>query len=308
MPFPWEAYESSSNGQTCYDLDPKYIPQASSVIKPGRPPGYFSMRQVRLKNVNKLGKHVWFNYPGAAEAQDVCLVCCLIISALWDLHDCDEMFDDPATLVYIDGSVDGSMPLRLRFMHDKLETGAFWIQMPNTRDRRARLGLPNFGLEIYTLQVKSWMRECVQNHSLCQSDGEEPLPKRVVDVGPQDGSRAPALYVSQGEIEPYAALSHCWGKSNLLRTTTATLASRTQGIECSELSTTFQEAILVTRDLGLRYLWIDSLCIVQDDAADWQEQAMRMGDIYTSACVTISATGSSDGSGGLLRTLGTWSS
>ncbi|KAF5601695.1 het-domain protein [Fusarium subglutinans] len=125
--------------------------------------------------------------------------------------------------------------------------------------------------------VESWMRECVQNHSLCQPDGEEPLPKRVVDVGPQDASRAPALYVSQGEIEPYAALSHCWGKSNLLRTTTATLASRTQGIKWSELSTTFQEAILVTRDLGLRYLWIDSLCIVQDDAADWQRASHENG-------------------------------
>ncbi|KAF5544478.1 het-domain-containing protein [Fusarium phyllophilum] len=97
--------------------------------------------------------------------------------------------------------------------------------------------------------VVNWMRECAQSHSLCQSDGEEPLPKRVVDVGPQDGSRAPALYVSQGEIEPYAALSHCWGKSNLLKTTTATLASRIHGIEWSELSTKFQEAILVARDL-----------------------------------------------------------
>ncbi|KAG5752302.1 hypothetical protein H9Q72_002002 [Fusarium xylarioides] len=225
-------------------------------------------------------------------------------------------------------------------MHDKLDTGAFWMQMPNTRDRRAKLGLPDFGLELYTLQdapcrqprqrlsrdrrFSACQRELsvceLHGYSseldermraepfMCQSKGGEPLPKRVVDVGPQDGSRAPALYVSQGEIEPYAALSHCWGKSNLLKTTTATLASRIHGIEWSELSTTFQEAILVTRDLGLRYLWIDSLCIVQDDTADWEEQAMRMGDIYASAYVTISATGSSDGSGGLMRTPGTWNS
>lgn len=152
MPYPWEAYESSSNCQTCYDLDPEYIPQASCVIKRGRPSGHFSMRQVRLENVLKQGKHVWFNYPGAAEAQDDCVACCLVITALCNFHENEEMLHDPDTLVYIDGSVDGSMPLRLRFMHDKLDTGAFWMQMPNTRDTRAKLGLPDFGLEIYTLQ------------------------------------------------------------------------------------------------------------------------------------------------------------
>ncbi|KAJ8129325.1 hypothetical protein O1611_g4307 [Lasiodiplodia mahajangana] len=337
MPYPWEAYESSSaNCQTCYDLDPECIPQGASTINPGRPSDHFALRQVRLKNVLKEGKHVWFNFPGAAEAQQRCLVCHLIVNALGSFHDNQEIFRDPNILVYIDGSADGSMPLGVRFMHDKLDTGASWLQMPNTRDERAKLHLPDFGLELYTLKdhsdenypaigtslhisdnfrsekclttIQRWMKECMDSHPLCQIDGKKPLPKRVVDVGPRDGTKAPALYVTDGETQSYAALSHCWGNSSLLRTTKSTLESRIHGIKWSELSTTFQEAILVTRDLGLRYLWIDSLCIVQDDAADWEEQAMKMGDIYASAYVTISATGSSDGSGGLLRTPGTWSS
>ncbi|KAF5635115.1 uncharacterized protein FTJAE_6498 [Fusarium tjaetaba] len=127
MPYIQEAYESSSaNCQTCYDLDPKHIPQASSIIKPGRQPGHFSMREGHLKDVLKLGKHVCFNYPGAAEAQDECLACRLVISALYHLHYNEELFNYAGALVYIDGSIDGSMSLRLLFVYDKLDTGAFW--------------------------------------------------------------------------------------------------------------------------------------------------------------------------------------
>ncbi|CAG5174570.1 uncharacterized protein ALTATR162_LOCUS7815 [Alternaria atra] len=74
---------------------------------------------------------------------------------------------------------------------------------------------------------------------------------------------------------------------------------RSSGIPWDELPKTFQEAILVTRELGLNYLWIDSLCIIQDSKADWQLESAEMAGIYQSAFLTLAATSSPDSNGGL---------
>jgi Heterokaryon incompatibility protein (HET) len=116
------------------------------------------------------------------------------------------------------------------------------------------------------------------------------LPTRVIDVTYEN----PRLVESQGETSQYVALSHCWGKSKTVVTNTCTLSSRKKGIEFYSLPKTFQDAIIVTRRLGYRYLWIDSLCIVQDSHSDWQREAAMMGDYYGGAHLTISAT-SADG-------------
>jgi hypothetical protein len=71
-----------------------------------------------------------------------------------------------------------------------------------------------------------------------------------------------------------------------------------QGINFGELPRTFQDAITVTRQLGIRFLWIDSLCIIQDDPEDWERESKRMEDVFSSAYCTIAvtcATGSADG-------------
>ncbi|PQE03115.1 heterokaryon incompatibility protein [Rutstroemia sp. NJR-2017a BVV2] len=60
---------------------------------------------------------------------------------------------------------------------------------------------------------------------------------------------------------------------------------------------TFQNAVQITRALGLRYLWIDSLCIIQDDKDDWQFESAKMANIYLGSCVTIAATASFDSTG-----------
>jgi len=100
--------------------------------------------------------------------------------------------------------------------------------------------------------------------------------------------------VSASENGRYVALSHRWG-SSALTTTLANLKSRKKRIIWAELPKIFQDAIAITRQLGLKYLWIDSLCILQDDIADWQRQSAQMASIYANSYVTIAAT-SSDGS------------
>ena len=89
----------------------------------------------------------------------------------------------------------------------------------------------------------------------------------------------------------YVALSYCWGK-NIPYTTTSKNVEKHQGkgISYEEIPKTLQEAVLVTRLLGLQYLWIDSLCIIQDDQKDWEHEAARMGLVYSRAYITIAAS------------------
>lgn len=100
---------------------------------------------------------------------------------------------------------------------------------------------------------------------------------------------------------PYAALSHCWGREPFLRTLSSNIArhQRRGGIALARLPLTFREAIECTRGLGLRYLWIDSLCIVQDDPDDWQAESSHMAAIYQGAYLVISASKADGAHGGL---------
>ena len=124
-----------------------------------------------------------------------------------------------------------------------------------------------------------WLDTCVRAHQNCKRQQHTPLPTRVVDVGANDGCR-PVLYLSTlGECAPYAALTHCWGVGIAFKTTTATLADRIRGMDTGELPRNFRDAVTITRRLGLRYVWIDALCIVQDDSDDWKREAASMAEI-----------------------------
>lgn len=99
----------------------------------------------------------------------------------------------------------------------------------------------------------------------------------------------------------YAALSHCWGprEKQPLKTMESSYDAHRREILHAALPRTFQEAVWVARALHIRYLWIDSLCIIQDNMDDWMVEAAKMAHVYQGSYVTLAATGSSDSSGGL---------
>jgi hypothetical protein len=125
------------------------------------------------------------------------------------------------------------------------------------------------------------------------------LPTRVIDIGLNNDSLF--LFTSFGKSARYAALSHCWGGNKIMTTTKATLKNREERLEFSKLPRTFQHAVDITRQIGLQYLWIDSLCIVQD-SSEWDIEASKMAQIYANSCVTIAADGAEDGDGGCFVT------
>jgi hypothetical protein len=120
----------------------------------------------------------------------------------------------------------------------------------------------------------------------------EVFPHRTIDVGPPDGSQEPRLVVhnfSGHSPGAWATLSHCWGGSAPLKTTKSTLEQRKQGIPMHDMPDTFRDAVIITRRLGIRHLWIDSLCIVQDSLSDWNAEAGTMGNIYEYGLINIAA-------------------
>lgn len=106
------------------------------------------------------------------------------------------------------------------------------------------------------------------------------------------------LLTTTNQIARYVSLSHCWGGQSLCRTTQNTLEQHKDSIVVSDLTRTLQDAIHLVQRLGLRYLWVDSLCILQDDEEDWLREAGRMAAVYEGSYLTIAASASKDGSGG----------
>jgi hypothetical protein len=146
---------------------------------------------------------------------------------------------------------------------------------------------------------KLWLYECVSFHPLCASPRVSPLPTRLVDIGDVTSSRHPFLTIpAAGEKGRYAALSYCWGSSQNEILTTANLKDRMERIPLSSLSKTIQDAAEITRRLGLQYLWVDALCIIQDSVEDWQKESAVMGNVYQNSFVTIQASGARDSSMG----------
>ncbi|KAF3063750.1 putative heterokaryon incompatibility protein [Daldinia childiae] len=146
-----------------------------------------------------------------------------------------------------------------------------------------------------------WRQECTEAHPKCvKSDSDHALPTRVVDISDSETGRV-CIYESNGEKIPYAALSHCWGGIIPSVTTTANLKARTNGMDIHELPQNFRDAIEVTRILGLRYLWIDALCIIQDSKQDWDQEAGRMYSVYAGAYIMISVLDSAGSTKGFLK-------
>ncbi|KAI1803932.1 HET-domain-containing protein [Daldinia bambusicola] len=114
---------------------------------------------------------------------------------------------------------------------------------------------------------------CINKHKSCsrQYPTSSKLPTRIIDV---EGT-SPKLVDGDGKHETFAALSYCWGGDS--------------------------EFILTGATLGIRYIWIDALCIIQDSKEDWAQEASRMRDVYRGAVVTIAAACAAKTTEGIFR-------
>ncbi|KAH8719431.1 hypothetical protein GQ44DRAFT_808784 [Phaeosphaeriaceae sp. PMI808] len=147
-----------------------------------------------------------------------------------------------------------------------------------------------------------WLHTCLTSHQKCRlSDAIPHLPTRVIDVG--DGvDKLVRLIASEDTHGLYCTLSYRWYDSLAFKTTTENISQLYQGIPEDALHHTIREAIITTRTLGLRYLWVDALCIIQDDTDDWTREAARMSAVYENSMLTIAAIDSPSAEQGMFRT------
>jgi hypothetical protein len=120
------------------------------------------------------------------------------------------------------------------------------------------------------LQIAAgWVKNCVTSHSECTRTTQgHSFPSRILDLSKVQsvGSLDPVTLIDSGLLrDKYATLSYCWGKLDPMKTTKSALESIRRGIPVNSLPKTFRDAVRVCLVLDIMYLWIDSLCIVQDD-------------------------------------------
>jgi hypothetical protein len=137
---------------------------------------------------------------------------------------------------------------------------------------------------------------CLEHHPDCHQN-ETLLPTHVLDVSGSD----PVLVNGERINDNYVALSHCWGLEPAITTTLATLHERQRKIPKSSMPASFRDAVIISKRLGVKYLWIDSLCIVQDSTDDWRTESAKMQDYYRNAYLTISALESPNSYHGILN-------
>jgi hypothetical protein len=160
--------------------------------------------------------------------------------------------------------------------------------------------------------LREWIRFCDKTHD-CYAGIPVQMPSRVVDVGEGNTPSLRLINPPDNLLEKYVALSHCWGQARQQPThftqvkedldhftEKKNVDAFMEEIIISRLPKTFQDAVLTTRSLGIRYLWIDSLCIIQDDEEDWRYESKRMENVYSSAYVTIAACSAKSSSDGFL--------
>lgn len=141
--------------------------------------------------------------------------------------------------------------------------------------------------------IRSWIRECDEKHAYCNTFREalsgQQGPARLIDVGVEGNERVCICEAVFEGTEQYAALSYCWGHDQESKTKDANIKERCEGFALKDLSETIQDAISTTRKLRLRYLWVDAICIVQDNKVDCNQELPKMDQIYSGAAFTISA-------------------
>jgi hypothetical protein len=141
--------------------------------------------------------------------------------------------------------------------------------------------------------IVQWLRHCNINHHCLsvESDASPCPPARLLKVGRHLDAEIKLIDTKETKLQgPYATLSYCWGSGLPVKLTSSSLSAFKRGILVSALPKTLRDAVTVARQIGVKYLWIDALCIVQDSGDDWNKEARKMADIYSSSYCNIAAT------------------
>ncbi|KAI1281834.1 HET-domain-containing protein [Xylaria sp. FL0933] len=182
----------------------------------------------------------------------------------------------------------------------------------NSKQMQYRRILPSLSTlsEANVATIQKWIGDCMKNHTMCSVDADPWVPTRLVKIVPVEDTFTCQIIETADDHgfryrnESYAALTHMWGDVNALpplRLIDSNYQQFKENIDLPELPRNFSDAIQVCLRLGIQYLWIDSLCIIQDSDPDWRHEAAQMHLVYQHAVVTIAATQATSSHDGFLQ-------
>ncbi|KAJ4174180.1 hypothetical protein NW754_004595 [Fusarium falciforme] len=149
---------------------------------------------------------------------------------------------------------------------------------------------------LYVDMIYTWLSRCERLHRSCDLNGTIEMPTRLINVGNPQKGQAPRLVITTPTMqEKYLALSYCWGPA----TDTFTLNGSTMegmliGIDESRVVAAHRDTFVLARTLGIQFVWIDALCIIQGNTKDWEHESKLMAKVYGNAFLTVIAARSSD--------------
>lgn len=189
-----------------------------------------------------------------------------------------------------------------------------WLDLPNKPSTQWKRGIGCKRICCYSIDkldcasqfedildmANLWLQKCWNNHCDCHSDMDShKLPTRLVSIS----SGAPRVEITANWEDlrsplRYATLSYCWGSRPFIRLTKHNFSDLTKRIPMDSFPRTFSDAFQIAKAVGISYIWIDSLCIVQDDDDDWQKEADLMQSVYSGSHLNIAAASATDAYGG----------
>lgn len=161
---------------------------------------------------------------------------------------------------------------------------------------------PQSGSEACLDLAQSWLKDCQEKHILCEQNKASPLPTRIICIESNPGDEELQLRLRTSENDErgsFAYLSYLWGSANLLRTTSSNVAEFLENIPINTIPKSWLDAIVVLRRMGLKYLWIDAMCIVQDSMEDKTIEITKMAHYASNATIVLAAGTGTDPYAGL---------
>ncbi|CZR56272.1 uncharacterized protein PAC_06160 [Phialocephala subalpina] len=160
---------------------------------------------------------------------------------------------------------------------------------------------PTAGDESMWTFLRDCLHQCTHEHPRCSAlQNAEWFPDRLLYLSePSTGDEYHLNLIETAHHRPtsrYITLSHCWGGKVHLCTTTSNLDRHRKGIPYAKLPRTFKDCVTVARKLGVQHIWIDSLCIIQDQRSDWAHNSRMMDKVYENSLFTVTAVSSPDSS------------
>jgi Heterokaryon incompatibility protein (HET) len=147
--------------------------------------------------------------------------------------------------------------------------------------------------------AQQWLKECLSSHPDCNLKNTPFKPTRLVQII-QASASWPVRLIRPSLAVNYVALSYCWGGTQATLTKSVEKSWETS-IDKGQLLQTIQDAIYVTMRLGIEYIWIDSLCIIQEDSIEKSQEIAKMADVYSSATFTLAASSAATAHEGFLQ-------